>query len=265
VLLGKHEDEAVRPLIGLTTHRTRLAVNLSGAQSVDLIAAAHADAIVEHGGQPVLIPLGATSDIERLVAAIDGLLLSSGPDVAPAIYGQRCEVRYDAANGVVGKPYARGAGLAPDPARDADEIRLYRAARAKGVPILGICRGMQLMNVAEGGTLYQEVPEAEVKHCLEPDGWIPYHSVDVQAGSRIREILGTERCFVPSLHHQGVHAVAECFRVVGTAPDGLAEIIEAETGFVVGVQAHIERSGKNLPELGRIYRAFVKEAKCSLQ
>lgn len=254
----------MRPLIGLTTHRTRLAVNLSAGQNVDLLAAAHSDAVLEHGGQPVLLSLAALADVDRVIPVLDGLLLTSGPDIDPATYGETPEVRYDSAHGVVGKPFARGLGLAPDLARDEIEIRLYRAARARGLPVLGVCRGMQLINVAEGGSLHQEVPEEMVAHCLEPDGWIPHHEIIVEPGTRTREILGVDRCFVPSLHHQGVRRLANGLRATARAADGLPEIIEAETGFALGVQAHIERGGKNLVELGRIYRAFVEEARCSL-
>jgi putative glutamine amidotransferase len=171
------------------------------------------------GAQTALLPPGRPAEAEELLAAFDGLLLAGGGDVEPA--------RYGAAN--------HPAQYGTDPDRDGLELELARAAVRLGVPTLGICRGVQLLNVAFGGTLVQHLPELDglVEHRDEAKQAI--HGLRVEPGSRLAEALGQVEAEGLSHHHQGLDRIGEGFRPVAWAPDGLVEGIEHTDGWTVGV------------------------------
>jgi putative glutamine amidotransferase len=190
-------------------------------------------AILHVGGEPRI--LDSTMTVEQALAGIDGLMLTGGDDVAPARYGET--------------PHP--AVVAAEPGRDEFEIGLITAARAQRLPIFAICRGVQVLNVACGGTLVQDIPSqlpGALPHSLRCPPNQPYtlaHEVWVDKDSLLsklmRERLVDESVEVNSRHHQAVKDVAKGFRVAATAPDGIIEAIEDPAArFCLGVQWHPE-------------------------
>jgi putative glutamine amidotransferase len=192
----------------------------------------YVDAVVRAGGVPLLIP--PIDDLEALRAIydqIDGLLLSGGGDIQSTYYGE--------------EPHPK-LGMV-DPARDQMELPLARWAVAGGKPVLGICRGIQVLNVAMGGTLYQDIPsqlESVLQHDLSyaKQDWTFFaHDLRLDAGSHLAEMFGTTLLPTNSLHHQSLKDVATGLRAVGWAPDGVVEAVEGSNGhFLIGVQCHPE-------------------------
>lgn len=171
------------------------------------------------GATPVV--LTAVEDVEALVERLDGLVLSGGGDVEPERYGA---TRHPETTWL-------------DERRDAFELALVRAARTQGLPLLGVCRGMQVLNVALGGTLVQHLPDlTEFAHHV-PDRWdTTAHEVEIDPGSRLGRLLGPGPVEVNSAHHQAIEAVASGLRAVAWAPDRVIEAIESESEPVLGVQ-----------------------------
>ena len=178
---------------------------------------------------PLVLPVLDPADAEAALDGMAGLVLTGGEDVNPARYG-----------------------AAPRPelgdvhdGRDAFETALVEAARARALPTLAICRGVQILNVALGGTLIQDIP-AERKNAIEHDGdWARsarVHEVEVTPGSRLAHALGTARPVVNSMHHQAIDTVAPSLATVALAPDGIVEGVEWPTDdwWMVGVQWHPE-------------------------
>jgi gamma-glutamyl-gamma-aminobutyrate hydrolase PuuD len=140
------------------------------------------------------------------------------------------------------------------------ELALFKAMDVVGKPVLGICRGMQVINVARGGTLIQELPDG-LSHFVESDGWIPYHSMTLNPSSQIARILETTEITVSSVHHQGVDRIGDGLRATGHATDGIVEAIEDVNGaFVIGLQSHPEKTRQNFPQTERVFAAFVAAA-----
>ncbi len=219
-----------RPVIGMCTalERARWSV---WDQSAVLLSRSYVDAVQRAGGLAVLLPPDPqlVQDPTDALGLIDGLLLAGGADLDPASYGQR---RHAETQDAV-------------PERDAFEIALTRAAIQRDIPVLGICRGMQLINVALGGTLIQHLPEhlghqehRRVNGSFDGSD----HDVDVLAGTLARRVIGDARHATKSHHHQGVDRVGEGLRVSATSPlDGLVEAVELpDRAFVLGVQWHPE-------------------------
>lgn len=217
----------MKPLIGIPTRSIK---DSDGHVSYG-IRFTYPRAIELAGGAPILIPLQLGEETLRAIfARLDGLLLAGGIDVHPSEYAEQVE------------PYCGEI----DVTRDAIELRLVHWATEKGTPILGICRGIQGLNVAAGGTLYQDIP-AQVENSLRHDyrKGEPYnlraHSIEIDPQSRLAHALGDTHVEVNSLHHQSIKAVAPGFRVIARAPDGVIEGIEATNDyFALGVQFHPE-------------------------
>ncbi len=237
-----------RPRIGLTatfcTHPTyEMRMAALGQRYISAIRAA--------GGLPFLIP-GDTPPEEApaLLAALDGLLLTGGGDIAPQRYG--------------GEPHPAVYGLRPS--RDALEIALVREAITRGKPFLGICRGVQVLNVALGGTLYEDLP-SQYPHALrhrsddKTEREMLAHGVRLAAGSRLARLFGTEHLEVNSLHHQGVRDVASGLQATAWADDGLVEALEVPGHpFGLAVQWHPEWLYQKYPQHAAIFRALVEAA-----
>ncbi len=213
------------PVIGITTSRTD-----AGGDSYACLAA-YAQAVAAGGGAPVLLPYGFEERLlRRLFDSLDGLLLAGGGDVDAQSYGAR--------------PTSELRGV--DPARDHQEILLARWAAREGKPLLGICRGLQVINVALGGTLYQDI-HGECPNALDhdqpktPPGQVD-HPVLIEPGTRLGALVGSARLDANSSHHQAVKDLAPDVRLAARAPDGVIEAIEL-TGhpFGLAVQWHPER------------------------
>jgi putative glutamine amidotransferase len=199
----------------------------------DLHFADYPQAIAACGGLP--IELTRDADVEGVVARLDGLVLTGGADVDPAAYGTAPDPDLGA--------------IEPD--RDAWELSLLAAAESRGIPVLCVCRGLQLLNVAKGGTLRQHVGEEEGDGHprFAEDGHDPAHGVDLVAGSLAASLLGPHRD-VNSLHHQVVDRVGEGLTVTGRSPDGTAEVLELDGGDVLAVQWHPELLSRPDPTFG---------------
>lgn len=174
-------------------------------------------ALTRAGGEGVLVETGASGRVEDFA----GMVLPGGVDVHPRYYGQ--ELLADPGN--------------LDPEHDEFQLSWARAALAVGLPLLGICRGMQLLNVAAGGTLVQDIPD----HLHPTRRTDAIHSIDVEAGSCLRSVLGSGRVPVNSIHHQAVELLGHGWRPVAWAPDGVVEAVErADAPWQRGVQFHPE-------------------------
>jgi putative glutamine amidotransferase len=198
----------------------------------------YVDALIRAGAAPLLIPnLTDQALLHTFYERLDGVLLSGGDDVDPRHYG---EDRHEKCGTIT-------------PERDATELPLTRWAIEDGKPLLGICRGIQVLNVALGGTLYQDI-QAQVPGAGRHD-WHrgyprnhPAHVVEIPAQARLAHLLGTTSLPVNSLHHQAVKDVAPGLTPAGRAPDGIVEAVEAEDHpFAIGVQWHPEElAGEDL-------------------
>ncbi len=214
---------------------------------------AYTDAVLRAGGLPLVLPL--TDDAQLLDAYLDrvsGVVITGGAfDIPPALYGE-----------------SERAGLGPlKPERSAFELALLRAALARKLPVLGVCGGMQLLNVAFGGTLIQDLPTelpAARSHEQKHDRTQPQHPVEVAAQTQLAEALGGKgQLMVNSTHHQAVKVVAPGLIASAVAPDGVVEGIEATDGasFVVGVQWHPELMVDTVPANLGVYKALVARAR----
>ena len=200
------------------------------------------------GGEPVL--LSNDDDPAEVLQRVDGILLTGGADVDPALYDQ---------------PKHESTEI--DPKRDAFEVPLSRAALASDAPVFAICRGVQVLNVAGGGTLVQDIPTetpTTIEHSVTHQRDARAHDVEVKPGTRLASLLrGSQSpaaCSVNSRHHQAVGTVAPSFVVSAVSPDGIVEAIERpDAPFCVGVQWHPEnfwRTGEFLP----LFRGFIAAA-----
>lgn len=234
------------PLIGLTTYNQK---NQRG-HPVAALMHHYIRAVDEAGGAPLLIPSGLEAEVvQTLLDRLDGIVFTGGGDIAVSVFG--------------GREHPRVTDV--DEARDALELMLARAAVKSGKPFLGICRGLQVINVALGGTLYTDIADqmpGAIKHAYDSgtERTLLAHSVQIEADSRLAVFLGETLLQVNSLHHQGVERVPACLRPVGFAPDGLVEALELEGHpFGIAVQWHPEWL-TDQPVSQRLFRAFVQAA-----
>ena len=243
-----------RPLIGVTTSEVRVPDHVDPLPQSDrrqtemALGMKYLDAIERAGGLPVVIPPLELDASEPLLDRLDALCLSGGPDMDPGSYGGRYHPK-----------------LGPtEPALDRFELTLAREADKRGVPILAICRGQQLLNVARGGTLYQDLPDqraSDTAHRLPGKNRHGAHEVDVEEGSLLgRALGGITTAHVNSYHHQAVQELGKGVKPVAWAPDGVVEGIELpDREFAVGVQWHAEAIVEQ-PEQLALFREFVAAA-----
>jgi len=243
-----------RPIIGITCHALVSPSLLSTSPPLvrSGVGQQYVDAVVAAGGSPICIPLGVEGRaLESIYELIDGLLLPGGNDVAPERYGHE---RHPMLGQV-------------DEERDELEISLATRALDDNLPILGICRGIQVLAVAAGGTLYQDLPaqfESAVLHEVREFGRDHLcHEVTIEPGSRLATSIGRDTGRVNSFHHQAVWDVPERFVVSARSSDGVIEAIEAaDRPFVVGVQCHPEGIwSTTAPEFAGLFTAFVDAAR----
>jgi putative glutamine amidotransferase len=212
-------------------------------------------AAADAGGAPVMVPLfdDDLPTLRALYDRLDGILLAGGVDMDPCTFG-------DIPHPKLGRT---------DSARDAVELALTRWAVEDQKPILGLCRGLQVLNVALGGTLFQDI-EAQVPGALKHDYFPtagferdhPAHQVAIADGSRLAEAFQVPTVTVNSMHHQAVRDVAPALHVSARAPDGLIEAVESGTDhFLVGVQWHPEMFEQSDPRTRRLFRDFIAAAR----
>ena len=212
-----------RPLIGLSGRRKK-AHQVAGFPQIlddfdiDVYSSNYAQAVLEAGGMPMHLPIDV--DPREAMDHLDGLLLSGGADIAPARYGRTPQANL----------------YTPEDDRDEFELGLLDGAVARKLPVLGICRGIQMVNVHAGGTLHQHVPEHAGFEAPPTTEW---HKIEIEADSLLNEFYGETRA-VNSLHHQTLDDVASCFRVTARSDDGTVEGIEHFDLPIVAVQWHPE-------------------------
>jgi putative glutamine amidotransferase len=235
-----------KPLVGLTTHSVYLPRH-AGTDRQQALADAYVAALADAGALPVLLPSCLSPDAALAAAArLDGLVLTGGGDVDPVHFGEEPEP---------------GLGRI-DGARDAMEIALTRAFAEEDRPLLGICRGIQVMNVALGGGVIQHLRPEDglLQHEVVALGDGPGHSVAIEPGTRLAAIVGRATLRVNSSHHQAVGRVAPDLVVSARSPDGVIEAIEHPgRRFLMGVEWHPERGPDACPESRALLRAFVTE------
>jgi putative glutamine amidotransferase len=223
-----------RPLVGITSSELRRKEQFKAQpqgeppQTELALGLWYLEAIERSGGLPVILVPAPTAQLRSLVGRLDGLVLSGGPDLEPATYGQH--------------PHDR---IGPtEPEVDEFELALCVAAIAEGKPVLGICRGMQVLNVALGGTLHQHLPDVlggRIGHRQRKPGRVGTHPVAIAPDSRLARVIGDQPLVVNSFHHQAIDRLAPGLRAVAYAPDDVIEAVEgvgAEAVF--GVQWHAE-------------------------
>jgi putative glutamine amidotransferase len=243
-----------RPLIGVTTSEVRVPDHVEPLPQSDprraemALGMKYMVAIDRAGGIPVVLPPLDYDDVPALVARLDALCLSGGPDMDPGTYGGH----YHAQLGPI------------EPELDQWELALVHEADTRNMPILAICRGQQLLNVARGGNLYQHLPEdpgGAVAHRLAGKGEHGAHDVRIETDSRLgRAMGGLGQAHVNSYHHQAARRLGRGVKPVAWADDGVIEGIElTDRDFAVGVQWHAE-SIVERPEQLALFREFVEAA-----
>lgn len=223
------------PVIGIT-----FTYNIGNSSSNNYIRA-----IKEFGGIPRPLYPGISEDT---YADIDGLLLTGGPDIDPSYYGEEVHETTEI-----------------EPNRDELELFLFKRSREKDIPVFGVCRGIQVMNVAMDSSLYQDIPSQFTDHLThkiledENDSW---HDIKIQSGSLLNEITGETIAKVNSRHHQALKVVGDGFRVTAQSKDGIIEAIEDKSKrFMVGVQYHPERmwaTADSREHRRKLFEAFIQ-------
>lgn len=233
------------PLIGVTA-RNRAAERIPPYSAVNT---SYVYALQAAGAEVVILPPGPRGVPAALIELLDGVLLPGGVDVDPAAYGE-----------------APREGLGPvDGDLDALELGLARAAFERRLPLFGICRGQQVVNVALGGTLYQDLARdgaTDLQHASPKEHGrdYPAHAIEVSPGSHLRAALGAGRLTVNSHHHQAVRRVAQGLRATAVSPrDGVIEGLESDDGLVLTVQCHPEEMTAHA-WARRLFTSFVEVA-----
>jgi putative glutamine amidotransferase len=234
----------MKPVIGISAY-PRLVETATGPTLLHTSSRFYVESIERAGGAPVILPVLDPDWVDDLLPAVHGLLLTGGGDVQPSRYGAR--------------PTSETHSV--DPTRDAFEIRLIESAIVADLPLLATCRGMQVLNVAMGGSLIQHVPHATGQHHDHPERWREgVHRVKIEPDSHLAEALGATEVEVNSIHHQAVDQAAPGTRAVAWAEDDTVEAIELPgSPHVVAVQWHPELL-EDWPEQQGLFRQLVEHA-----
>ncbi|WP_425058969.1 Putative glutamine amidotransferase [Sporomusa carbonis] len=239
-----------KPIIGITSNTVPAEGTVLSGMVRAFVSTDYINAVAKAGGIPLLLPPVADSALAReQVMAVDGLVMSGGPDIDPLLYGEEPLEKLETVN-----PY-----------RDEYELMIIKVADQLKKPVLGICRGIQLINVAYGGTLYQDmslIDGCSTKHFQSTTTRDAlWHTVVIEPESTLAGIIGKEPLRVNSYHHQALKTVAPGFTVTARSKDGVIEAIEHQNGhFVLGVQWHPEMLAAKVPAMLALFAALVKEA-----
>lgn len=233
-----------KPIIGLSS--------TSGEGTSTSVPLTYVESVIRAGGVPMVLPITQDHDLlNRMLDNIDALILTGGEDVDPLKwYGE--------------EPLPALGGIAPE--RDSFDVALARLAVERGIPLLGICRGHQVINVAFGGTLYQDIPSqvkaSHVKHRQSAPGDYGTHTIRIEQNSLLYKQLGTQSIAVNSFHHQAVKDMAPGFKVTATSVDGVVEAMEKiGSDQVYSVQFHPEVfTANNIDTFLGIFEYLIKKA-----
>lgn len=235
----------MKPLIGISADKHRVDGRDWNYQTNDYFRA-----VQLAGGIPVLLPYIETeAEGAELLDRIDGLLLSGGVDVDSLIFGEM--------------PHPKMGAVAPE--RDVTELILIKQALERDMPILGICRGHQVLAIAAGGTIWQDLPDqvpSALKHAQNAPRWFPSHPVTIMPGTKLAALLGEGERRVNSFHHQAVKRVPHGWVASAIAPDGINEALELPgKKFVISVQWHPENfAGRPGYNFDKLFQAFIAAA-----
>lgn len=232
-------------LIGITADVYLGATSVINQRLMDFVPRPAVNGVLAANGTPISLPYLPVDKVNDLVGKLDGIILPGGPDIDPNFMGEEPIPNLGVTNRT----------------RDTFEIALIRTAVAKNIPILGICRGAQIINVALGGTIYQDLasqyPGKLLKHHQLAPGDQPTHFVRVDHQSKLFNTIG-DNVFVNSRHHQAIKDVAEPLRVVARASDGVIEAVENGDASVQAVQWHPENMWEKNPEQLAIFKDFIE-------
>lgn len=239
-----------KPIIALTVGRNNLATPQREMQAVWTgCDVQYINAVLRSGGAPVLLPFGVDKEaVASVLAAADGVIFTGGGDVNSLVFGE--------------EPHPRS--TRQDPARDEMELEAARLAMEMSLPVLGICRGIQLLNIALGGTLIQDiptqVPDAN-KHSSTGLAPVLLHNIDVEEGSLLARVLRGTDMAVNSYHHQALKDLGKGLRVSALARDGVIEAVESDDGRpLLAVQFHPEEIAADYPRFQYLFDWLVGEA-----
>ncbi|MDB4879054.1 MAG: glutamine amidotransferase class-I family protein [Gemmatimonadetes bacterium] len=249
-------NRSSRPIIGIPTQTLQSLGGVSAEIPPSwVMSQRYIQTLVQAGAIPWMIPLVDEPTLRGVFDALDGVFLPGGADIDPVSYGSDPHPLCDRT----------------DPERDRVELLLARWAMAESKPVLGVCRGMQLINVAAGGSLYQDLAEqlpGSIKHDYFPFKGKEFrrdhlaHSVRVVPGTRLARLFGSGELQVNSMHHQGVKALGAGLRETAVSPDGLVEAIETDGGaYVFAVQWHPEALTDNDIHAREMFRDFIDAAR----
>jgi putative glutamine amidotransferase len=234
-----------QPIIGL------LCAHETERRDQYYVANAYIQAIIKAGGVPILIPYQPKDQIFRILSGLDGLVIPGGDDIDPGRYGEN--------------PIIQCGEI--DPLWDELDLWATGFALERNMPILAICRGCQVLNVALGGTLIQDIPtqiKGSIKHAQKAPRWYATHDIAVQSASLLGNIWQNDLQKVNSYHHQSIAKVGQGLRIVASAPDGVIEAVEGtDRRFVLGLQWHPELMTEHYPVARRIFEHFVQAASVS--
>lgn len=232
-----------RPLIGITSFKTE------DQYPIFKLNADYVEAVYKAGGIPVIMPQ--TTDLEvckKFAETLDGLIIPGGADVSPMFYGEQPvkEVTYIRAD------------------NDRFEFEILKLCLEAKKPILGICRGMQLINVAFGGTLWQDIPSQipDAMGHLQDSSLRnePFHTVNLEEGSRIAKIVGADSVDTTTYHHQCIKDLAEGLKVTGKTSDGIIEVVEGTESDIIAVQWHPEGLACKNEGILNLFKTLVESA-----
>ncbi len=237
----------MRPRIAIPADTLTEATNIINERNAAFAPRPLIEAVIKSGGLPVIFPSVAPELASNYLDLFDGIIFAGGSDIDPTFYDQEPHQN-------LGPTYLR---------RDQFEIQLVKETFKAGKAMMGICRGMQVINVALGGSLYQDLsedPRKTLKHSQDAPGNFPSHHVNVEEDSRLFQLVG-KRPYVNSRHHQAVHEVAQPLRVTAKADDGVTEAVETiDSDQILAVQWHPENMFKHYDYSQHIFQDLIKRS-----